>query len=310
MPSGLTHILLTKKSQDKITDKTLKNIFASGIYSSQIGAIAPDLPYASIADNDIFHNQKYLADDFHYKKNNQIPLQSLSILKKLNNSIDAEIHDQMFSFYLGYISHVFADGIIHPYIRDKIGDYKGNETAHRDLEMKLDVALLHYLTINSGVGFEINYTSIQDELLNFADEKGGSKIVETFNGLIKANYSENTTEKEVMGWIHGLHRLFSLATGDFPPIFRNFKGNTFTYKNFEDLDPDEVLFLRKPIDRNLNFLKTREISFFDNCLPQFFAKYVMVAQKAYEFIYNDGPILDEPVGWLQKITLTKYLSCG
>jgi hypothetical protein len=293
MPSGLTHILLTKKMQDTIADKTLKNIFAFGSYSLQVGAIAPDIPYASVADNDILKKQSFLADDFHYKNTNQIPLRSLNLLKTMKGSIDEKLHSQMFSFYMGYISHVFADGIIHPFVRDKVGNYKGNETAHRSLEMKLDVALYHYLTNVSGVGFEINYSKIQDELLNFESEEGVAIIFETFSKLITDIYGVSFSREDILGWIKGLHRLFDVATGDFPTFFRHLKVNTFTYKNFEDIDSKEVLYLQKPVDRDLNFLNDGMIHFFDNCLPQFFSKYSSVAQKAYEFVYNDGASLSE-----------------
>lgn len=293
MPSGLTHILLTKKLQDKIADKTLKNIFAFGSDSLQVGAIAPDIPYASIADNDILNKQSFLADDFHYKTTNQIPLQSLNLLKKMRGSMDEKIHYQMFSFYMGYISHVFADGIIHPFVRDKVGDYKGNETAHRSLEMKLDVLLLHYLTQDSGVEFEINFTNIQDELLNFSEVEGVSTIVETFSRLINDIYGVSFTQEDILGWIKGLYRLFDVAAGDFPTFFRHLKVNTFTYKNYDDIDVKEALYLNKPIDKEVNFLKIEKINFFDNCLPQYFTKYSAVAQKAYEFVYKDGASLSE-----------------
>ena len=293
MASGLTHILLTKKLQDKITDENLRNILAFGSDSLQVGAIAPDIPYASIVDNDILHKQSFLADDFHYNKTNQIPLESLIMLKKMRGSIDEKIHCQMFSFYMGYISHVFADGIIHPFVRDKVGDYKGNETAHRSLEMKLDVALYHYLTKDSGIGFEINYTKIQDELLNFTEVEGVSIIVETFSKLIKDIYGVSFSREDILGWIKGLYRLFDVAVGDFPTFFRHLKVNTFTYKNYDDIDSEEVLNLQKPKDRELNFLNIAMINFFDNCLPQYFKKYIAVAQKAYEFVYRDGPSLSE-----------------
>jgi hypothetical protein len=293
MPSGLTHILLTKKLQDKIIDEKLKNILAYGSDSLQVGAIAPDIPYASVADNDLFHKQSFLADDFHYKKTNQIPLKSLDLLRKIKGSVDEKNHYQMFSFYMGYISHVFADGIIHPFVRDKVGDYKENASAHRVLEMKLDVLLLRYLTKQTEGEFEINYTEIQDELMNFGEVEGVSIIVETFSKLINDVYGISFIKDEILGWVKGLHRLFDLAAGDFPPLFRNLKFNTFTYKNFADIDPVEVLILQKPEDRDSNFLNVEKLNFFDNCLPQFYSKYTDVVQKAYEFVYKDGPSLSD-----------------
>jgi len=293
MPSGLTHILLTKMLQKKMKDDDLRTILAFGGNSLQVGAIAPDIPYASIADTDLFHSQRFLADDFHYKLTNQIPLQSLNLLKESKSLVDERIHYQMFSFYLGYLSHVFADGIIHPFIRDKVGDYKGNEAAHRELEMNLDVLLYHNQTILSGLGFEINYTNIQSEILNFVNVEGVHKILETFIKLINTIYIQRFSDENIMGWIKGLYRLFELATGVFPPFFRNIKANTFTYRNYKDIDSNEVLNLKKPKDKSMNFLHVEQINFFENCLPQFFTKYSAVALKAYEFVYKNGPFLTE-----------------
>jgi len=54
MPSGITHIFLTKKIQDELPDGLLKDILAYGSDFLTVGAVAPDLPYASIADDDFF----------------------------------------------------------------------------------------------------------------------------------------------------------------------------------------------------------------------------------------------------------------
>jgi len=294
MASGLTHILLTKKLQDELPDGKLKDIIAYGSDSFLVGAIAPDIPYASIIDDDLFlSNQSYLADKFHYEKTNQIPLQSLIELKKQKGQIDERIHYQMFSFFLGYTSHVFADGIIHPYVRDKVGEYAQNKTAHRTLEMELDVLFLAELTKKSGFVSELNYTNIHDELENFAEIEGASKIIETFSHLIESIYNEHFSVEKILSWINGLHRLFAIAEGDHPKFFRGSSANTFFYKNLEDIDKEKALILRKPKDRTVNFLNVEEINFINNCIPQYFKKFVVATQKAYEFVFEDGPFLDE-----------------
>lgn len=293
MASGLTHILITKKLQDNIPDGDLKNVLAFGSDSLLVGAIAPDIPYASILDNDIFKKQKFLADDFHYKDTNQIPLRSLMLLKDNKNEVNERVHYSMFSFYLGYISHVFADGIIHPFVRDKVGDYEENKAAHRGLEMQLDVLLYRYFTENSGAKFDLNNTNIHDELLNFSKTEGASIIIETFSRFIDDIYKVSFTEKDILGWINGLHRLFELAEGQFPSFCRNFKYNTLLYRNYDDINSEEVLNLKKPKDRNENFVKVDTVNFIDDCLPQYFSKFIDVAHKAYEFVYNEGPSLSE-----------------
>ena len=73
MASGVTHILLMKYLQSILPNDKLKMIFAGGRDFLQVGAVAPDLPYASIADNDFFFSdQSDLADKFHYVRTHEI----------------------------------------------------------------------------------------------------------------------------------------------------------------------------------------------------------------------------------------------
>ena len=293
MASGLTHILLTRKLQDYLPDGDLKNIFAYAGDSLQVGAVAPDIPYSSIVDNNIFHSHSFLADDFHYKNTNQIPLRSLMLLKDMKGKIDESTHYHMFSFYLGYISHVFGDGIIHPFVRDKVGEYQENAAAHRNLEMQLDVLLLRHFTEGSGLKLELNYTNIHKELLNFSTIESTSALIKTFSSLIEDIYQVEFKEKDILGWVKGLYRLFDLAEGSFPVFARNSKWNTVLYRNYDDINREEILNLKVPKDRNENFLKTECINFINQCLPQYFSKYIEVAQKAYEFVYEDGVSLSD-----------------
>lgn len=294
MASGLTHILLTKKLQDRFEDGDLKNILAFAADSFQVGSVAPDLPYASIADNDFFFaNESPLADDFHYKSTNQLPLQSLVRLKELKGQLDVEIHYHMFSFFLGYISHVLADGIIHPFVRDKVGEYNENQAEHRSLEMQLDVLFFEELTKGSGFTSELNYTNIHDEIENFLSLEFNDSIILVFSDLIKGIYGQDYSVEKISGWIKGLHRMFEIAEGDHPRFYRNLKANSFTYRNREDIDRERAVKLGNPKDREINFLKIDEIDFFENCIPQYYNRFVPLAQKAFRFVFEDGPALSE-----------------
>lgn len=65
MASGITHIFLMKCLDDKLENIRLKNILAQSKEFIRVGAIAPDLPYASIADKDYFFStQSELADKY------------------------------------------------------------------------------------------------------------------------------------------------------------------------------------------------------------------------------------------------------
>ena len=293
MASGLTHILLTKKLQDEIEDGKLRDILAFGASSFQVGAVAPDLPYASIADNNFFANESPLADDFHYRKTNQIPLQSLEILKSLNGQMDKRIHYQMFSFFIGYISHVIADGTIHPFVRDKVGEYDENQAEHRSLEMQLDVLFVEELTKNSGFTAELNNINIHDQILDFIDNDASSDIIQIFSELIESTYHVQYSAEKIFGWIKGLYRMFEVAEGNHPKFYRVLESNSFTYRNRSDIDRERAVVLERPKDRDENFLKEENIDYFKDCIPQFYIKFIDIARKAYYYVYKDGAILDE-----------------
>lgn len=293
MASGLTHILLTKKLQDEFDDGKLKNILAFAADSFQVGAVAPDLPYASIVDNDFFFgNESHLADSFHYEKTNLIPLLSLRRLKSLKIDIAEEEHYQMFAFFLGYISHVVADGIIHPFVRDKVGEYAENKAEHRSLEMQIDVLFFEELTKNSGLASELNYTNIHDELQNFSNIGNVERIIAVFSELIESVYNEKHSIKKISGWINGLHRMFEFAEGDFPRFYRNLEVNSFTFRNRADIDRERVILLKKPKDRDKNFLYAEKIDFFNDCVPQYFKKFTSIANRAYEYVFEEGQELN------------------
>lgn len=295
MASGITHILLMKCLDDKVENTRLRNILAFGIHFLQAGAIAPDLPYASIADDDFFFTtQSKLADKFHYSDTNEIPLRALKMLKKKRDTFSKATLRYMFSFYAGYISHLIADGIIHPFVRDMVGDYKENQTAHRKLEMQLDVLLFNYITRFSGSPIELNYSNIHDELKNF--ESGfypeTRTVVNSFSKLINDVYEWESTPEEILGWLKGLHRMFDIAEGDHPAIYKNIGFiNDFLFSNYNELVDryDSIITLTKPVDRDENFLKKPSVNFFNDCVPQFYKKFIPVLNKSYQFVFNSGP---------------------
>ncbi len=293
MASGLTHILLTKRLQDKFEDGQLKNILAYAADSFQVGAVGPDLPYASIADNDFFSNESPLADDFHYRLTNEIPIQSFQKLRSIKGQIGEELHCHLFSFFLGYTSHVLADGIIHPFVRDKVGEYIDNQAEHRSLEMQLDVLFFEELTKNSGLGAELNYTNVHDEISNFLALEFNDEIVKTFSSMIQTVYGKEYSVDKIQGWIKGLHQMFEVAEGDHPRFYRNLEANSFTFRNRDDIDKGRAVTLIKPKDRDINFLKVEEIDFFQDCIPQYYRRFVPIATKAYQYVFEEGVALNE-----------------
>lgn len=94
--------------------------------------------------------------------------------------------------------------------------------------------------------------------------------------MIKDVYNVNFTEKDILGWIQGLYRLFDLAEGSFPAFARNSKLNTVLYRNYTDIDQEEILNLKKPKDRIENFLKIETVNFIEKYYFLFqYAQHIM-----------------------------------
>lgn len=300
MPSGITHILLMKNLQNNLpADSDLKMELAAGRDFLQVGALGPDLPYASVADNDfIFSSQSELADKFHYEKTNEIPLRAFARIRSIKSELSPVSLRNYFSFFLGYLAHVIADGIIHPFVRDKVGDYKYNQADHRKLEMKLDVLLFHHLTEASSYPIEFNSSNIHEELMNFDEiiNQDVTHVITLLSQLIHEVYGNTYETKTILGWIKGLHRMFGIAEGKHCFIYENIPIiKDYLFKDYDKIkdEADQILLLGSPKDRTENFLKKPQVHFIDDVLPRFYSTFIPLAQKAYAYVYNDGPALSE-----------------
>ena len=299
MPSGITHILLMKNLQTILPESMLKHQMAAGRDFLQVGAVGPDLPYASIADSDLFFTtQSELADKFHYVKTNQVPLKALETIRTDKNQYTSRELRYIFNFFLGFISHIVADGIMHPFIRDKVGNYHEHQSEHRVLEMQLDVLLFHYLTKYSGRPIELNFSNIHDELKNLNPDfyPEADKVTDLFVEKIEEVYGVSYERSLVYDWINGLHRMWGAAEGDHPAIYKEISFiKTFLFSNYEELRSkyDDILTLTVPVDRDENFLKKDKVHFFDDCVPRFNDKFIRLAYKVYDYLYSEGEAVTE-----------------
>lgn len=291
-----------KNLQNIIPDGDLKKILQSGRDYLQVGAVGPDLPYASIADGDLFFSkQSDLADKFHYEKTNQLILKAFDEIKKMAGTPSNKEKRFMFCFFLGFASHIIADGIIHPFVRDMVGNYHENQTAHRVLEMQLDVLLFHHLTKNTNSPINLNNSNIHDELLNFdknTDPLVG-KVLQLFSNLIYEVYKVKYDTDLINGWVIGLHRMFGVAEGEHPNFYRIISFvNDFLFSDYTDLRNKykSILLLGKPKDRDYNFLRKAKVHFYDDCLPQFYKIFIPLANKCFDYVYkNQGQLTEADI---------------
>lgn len=304
MPAGFTHIFLAKSFSSKAafsnhrSDLLLKSLLAQQLEFFQLGALGPDLPYSQMAR--FGNEEEEIADLFHYEKTDQIPLKGLERTKALP---EGEKRDQAFCFFLGYLAHYVADGVIHPYVRDKVGDYGENATEHRLLEMRLDVYFINHLTKKGGAGLSINKAKIQDEL---DDVKGRMQTIEgIFAEVIQEVYGIPVEPNRIGAWVSDMRLMFESAANEGNQFYTQLPGiNRFLYFNLHQLKKKgrrkQDLLLHVPIDRERNF-RAKRTHFFQDCLPQFYQRLLPIARAAADFVY--GELAEFPLGLIEPINL-------
>lgn len=293
MPSGYTHCFLTRIFNSKVKNDNVdfRYLLDEKIKYFQVGAIAPDLPYSQLLRP---HNAlEKIADDFHYKSTNKLFLEALAKLKEMP---EGDKKDEAFCFFLGFASHVVADGVIHPFVRDKVGDYEQNSTEHRLLEMRLDVILLNEFTKASGHPVNLNTSDYHQQIKDVLS-KDFSHVSGMFAELIKNIYGYNVEGKDVEDWIDDMHDMFGIAEGKFNQYYAWIPGlKDYLYKDHESLlankEKDLVLELNEAKGRNINFAG-RKVHFIDDCIPMFFDAFYPLAFKSYQFVYEKGAKLSD-----------------
>jgi hypothetical protein len=294
MPSGITHMLLSRAVRDNISAEKGGAILAllcreQGAYL--LGSVAPDLPYLSVADSQLFANQTEIADDLHYIHTNSVPLKGLLQAKHQAESTNIKLAEALYAFYLGYCSHFMADGLIHPYVRDKVGNYDVAKKEHRILEMNLDVFVAREF-----MGTDVNGIDFQDDLDWIEDCSFKTDIFESYSGLLNSIYGSSLNSEHVQRWFSAMQRVFSLAEGEFPRWYRELLSDSgIVFKNYEDLKSEAAsyLTLQKPIDSeqyglSSNFLGKENVHFFDDVTKGFFDRFPQIIIISYVAVFERG----------------------
>lgn len=294
MPAGITHISLSRLSLDRISQDsiTAKIILNSEIGPFLLGCVGPDIPYMGNFENNPFSNNKDVADSLHYHETNQLPLQGLALAKKELEAGNTAVADSLFAFFIGYASHLIADGIIHPFVRDMVGDYEPNQKAHRRLEMKLDVLVATKL-----LGVEINGVSLQDDLLWIESCPHMDKVLGAFSTLIKEIHGKDLSITKISDLAGGMKLALDIAEGQFPEWYRSFGGKqALAYMNKDEVHTEEADLTTLTLPKDAaekgllqNFMNKKEVHFFEDVIPQYFTLFPKVIEGAYKFVYENGP---------------------
>lgn len=295
MPSGLTHIMLARTIKDRLPSfpqkRDLQDVLLMGQSFLLSGSVGPDLPYASPYDDVPFANEEKLADDAHYESTNQISLRAFRRLKQDAPIISKRDLVKRYCFFLGYTSHIVADGVIHPFVQDKVGVYKGNENQHRNLEMVLDVFLYNHLTFDGGENHDVNFAGLQSVISEILEIPGSADVLSMYRELIKEVYKTDVPVERIKHWIRALERLVDVSTGAHLPFYRRAKIlEGYVYQRIEDLPGlQHHLILEKPRFWEENFLGRSKIHFIEDCVPRFYDQFQHILVKSFLHVFSDGP---------------------
>ncbi len=174
MPATYAHFLITDKaliqfSEDPTLDRRLRALVLRSSHFAHLGCVSPDYPYLDFKQP----RQKLWADHMHYDHTGDL-LHSMvrGLLERRTAGIDRPEFFVPFCWTLGYLSHVTADLVVHPVVRNIVGDYTGHETAHRECEMLQDVHIYH--AVRNGA--EIRHSELLGILQNCADPANPGRI--------------------------------------------------------------------------------------------------------------------------------------
>lgn len=313
MASPITHIILVNQVQNYFQHfleskraEELEIIFNLYPGELNIGAISPDLLYFTdgwtmkLFALSGMQDMHEIADLMHTSKTNQFFLESVKEIKKIK---DVELKRKFFSFISGHLAHIVADGIVHPYIRDKVGDYSDKtKLNHRMLEMRLDV-----FVTEDFAGFNMNDCQLA-EYLDCENTKPIAEIItssinKVYEQEIASKYKEKLKIKTVEGSIDASRRALKSSSGNFN--LKWYFGNLLEKYGVKHPDLEEIkaqktqdIFLTIPIDKaenklTGNFLKTERVDFLHNVCPQFIEKYIEKVDTLYDVVFLGADLKED-----------------
>ena len=165
MPASIAHMLIADAAFDRVSVELPAADFVDMLRSHaeylRLGALGPDLPYYSSAVSGALdllfdRSDKPMGVDqwsyqLHSKDPNRFPLKLLEVIWRDAGS-DWDKEDQAnFAFTCGFLTHVAADQIIHPFVNCLAGPYYklgANREKHRRIEVLQDVRL--YANLRDG----------------------------------------------------------------------------------------------------------------------------------------------------------------
>lgn len=225
---------------NRISEKN-KDIIAKNPMMIQFGALCPDIPYLDEVVEEKFGlvaKQKIWGDLMHYVHTGKFLQFGVEMLKSMKeeNSTHYEICLQWF---LGFLSHMIVDTVIHPIVELKVGDYANNATQHRICEMHQDVWLFEEIykkPISSIKPVESIEVLKRAEVLDFW-EYLLSKCYGFYLSTARPNFHE---------WINDYRQKLAIASNYESAIGKN---SGLFYPNYEAINPEFLKNLDSPVGK-------------------------------------------------------------
>lgn len=297
MPAGLAHMTLSRIALDHLTSpngQRAKALLKAQIGAYLVGCVGPDLPYMGQFDDlkikDAFG---HIADALHTENTISLPLAGLQDARDLAADGKIDLANALFAFYMGYISHVIGDGFTHPFVRDRVGDYSDKtKTAHRALEMQLDV-----LVLDKYLGIEANGISPQDDLTFFEDCEFQKEIFESYSRYLKTYFKKDLDADRLAKLTEGMIRALDLAEGKHFDWYSIALGErALVYMNLGEIKKreKEIRTLGRAIDADekgivYNSMGLSDIDVFNDIFPKYFSYMPKIIEAAYLHVFENGP---------------------
>lgn len=294
MPGSVAHMLIFEAALSELDNDSvcgdLVGMLKENLNYGRLGSIGPDLPYfngilrttASFLLSDYYTPEpiERWGDLLHSKTPNLFPLTMIEIAWRETDPDDQEwdvIAKKQWAFIIGYLTHVAADQMIHPYVNKISGNYyrdKEKRVKHLDCELYQDVVLFNNRYKKSIVDENL------DTWINIHTKSG--KTEPHFRRFLQKSFKETyaifPTGNDIENWNRGLSfiqkwaKLIGLPYGKADADFRTNKENSENYKEY---------CLNTPLTTNKSYE-----SYYNDAV-ELALLYIRAANKLYEINHTD-----------------------
>jgi Zinc dependent phospholipase C len=203
----------------------------------RLGCVSPDYPSVDVLQ--LF--QPAWADRMHYEHTGDLVRRMIQRLLQLKGQgMDKPEFAMPFAWALGYIAHVTADLVVHPVVRNIVGDYAGHEPEHCHCEMIQDSYIYQKQT-----GEDIRHSHLMHTLGRCSDPMDSQKIHpilrDFWNEVLRQTFPaqyDGINDPDIDVWHASYGKILGLAGR---PAFlgRLDPDHTITYKLTSEITPDE-----------------------------------------------------------------------